>query len=123
MSSDSISNTSHVVTEKSESPDSMQVMAPSSTAPPDSVSFSPLTLSTSDLPSKIYLRSLKMKVSTQITVQLQTLDTGSKLTVTALLDSGATGMFLDTKFVLANNLNTRKLPRAIPVYNVDGTLN
>ena len=34
-----------------------------------------------------------------------------------------TGLFLSTSFVEKNNLNTRKLPRAIPVYNVDGTLN
>jgi len=40
-----------------------------------------------------------------------------------LLDSGATGLFLDTGFVKYHNLNTRKLPKAIPVYNVDGTLN
>ena len=79
--------------------------------------------SVSVLPPKIFLRSARVKVSTQITVQLQTLDTGEKITVTALLDSGATGMFLDSKWVLANNLNTRRLPRPIPVYNVDGTLN
>ena len=30
---------------------------------------------------------------------------------------------MDKKFVLANNLNTRRLPRAIPVYNIDETLN
>ena len=64
VSSDSVSDTNHVVIEKSESPGPMQVMAPSSSVPPDSVSSSPLTLPTSVLPSKIYLRSLKVKVST-----------------------------------------------------------
>ena len=74
-------------------------------------------------PDKIYLRSMQVKVSTQVQVQLETLDTRSKLGVTALLDSGATALFLDTRFVKENNLNTRRLARAIPVYNVDGTLN
>jgi hypothetical protein len=41
----------------------------------------------------------------------------------ALLDSGATGLFLDSKYVRAHSMNTRKLPRAVPVYNVDSTLN
>ena len=43
-------------------------------------------------PAKIFIRSARVKVSTQLDVQLQTLDTGSKVTVTALLDSGATGV-------------------------------
>ena len=43
--------------------------------------------------------------------------------VDALLDSGATGLFIDSEFVEAKNLTTQKLPRAIQVYNIDGTLN
>lgn len=77
----------------------------------------------SSLPERIYIRTAKMKFSTQLNVQLKTLDTGVRISLTALLDSGATGLFLDSKFVKENNLNTRRLPRAIPVYNVDGTLN
>jgi hypothetical protein len=72
---------------------------------------------------KIYIRSINTKLSTQIEVQIKTLDTGLKLAIKALLDSGATGLFLDTNFVKENHLNTRKLSRPIPVYNVDGTLN
>jgi hypothetical protein len=75
------------------------------------------------LPQRIYLRTARMKFSTQLNVQLKTLDTGVCISLTALLDSGATGLFLDSKFVKEHNLNTRRLPRAIPVYNVDGTLN
>src|SRR6201996_9090369 len=74
-------------------------------------------------PEKVYIRSARVRLSTLIQAQLKTLDTGVKLGLSALLDSGATGLFLDSKFVQDNNLNTRKLPRAIPVYNVDGTLN
>ena len=81
------------------------------------------TMSETPLPEKIYIRSFKAKLSTSLGVQLQTVDTGAKMVVSALLDSGATGLFLDKRFVQENHLNTRKLPRAIPVYNVDGTLN
>jgi len=62
-------------------------------------------------------RSLTLKV------ELQTTDTGETKSVTALLDSGATGMFIDREYVRANRLNTRTLSRPIPVRNVDGTLN
>ena len=75
------------------------------------------------LPQRVHIRSSRIKFSTHIQVQLRTLDTGAQLDLKALLDSGATGLFLSTSFVRMNNLNTRKLPRAIPVYNVDGTLN
>ena len=74
-------------------------------------------------PERVYIRSLKVKVSTHIKVQIRTLDTHAQHDVQALLDSGATGLFLSTSFVRRNNLNTRKLPKAIPVYNVDGTQN
>ena len=45
------------------------------------------------------------------------------MAVDALLDSGATGMFIDQEFVKAKNLTTRQLPQPIPLYNIDGTLN
>jgi predicted aspartyl protease len=80
-------------------------------------------LSSPSPPDRIYIRNTRIKFSTHVQVQLRTLDTGAKIDVSALLDSGATGLFLDTRFVREANLNTRKLPRAIPVYNVDGTLN
>jgi len=87
------------------------------------LSLSSSALSSSVLPERVYVRSLRVKFSTQIQVQIRALDTGSQLELKALLDSGATGLFLSTSFVEKNNLNTRKLTRAIPVYNVDGSLN
>lgn len=77
----------------------------------------------SPIPERVYIRSLKPKFSTHLSIILKAMDTGKRLPIDALLDSGATGLFLDVKFVKYHNLNTRKLPRAIPVYNVDGTLN
>src|SRR5882724_4287293 len=38
-------------------------------------------------------------------------------------DSGATGMFIDVEFVWLKNIWTHQLPRAILVYNIDGTPN
>ena len=74
-------------------------------------------------PDKVIIGSARLKFSTHIQVQIKTLDTGSQHDLVGLLDSGATGLFLSTSFVERNNLNTRKLSRAIPVYNVDGSLN
>jgi hypothetical protein len=54
---------------------------------------------------------------------LQTTNTGEVLGTNALLDCGATGLFIDTEYVKQNQLTVRTLARLIPVYNVDGTLN
>jgi hypothetical protein len=62
-------------------------------------------------------RSLTLKI------ELQTTDTGEVKSVKALLDSGATGMFIDRDYVKTNGLSTRTLSHPIPVRNVDGTLN
>src|SRR5882724_3907876 len=43
------------------------------------------------------------------------------MSVEALIDSGATGMFIDIEFIRSKNIRTHWLPRAIPVYNMDGT--
>jgi len=41
----------------------------------------------------------------------------------AMVDTGATGDFIDQDFVAREKLPTRKLSQLILVYNVDGTLN
>lgn len=58
-----------------------------------------------------------------VEAKLRTLDTQQQVPIKALLDSGAHVCFIDTEFVRGNNLKTCKLPRAIPVYNVDRTRN
>src|SRR3979490_2479193 len=59
----------------------------------------------------------------RVPLKVLSVDTGRPLAIDALLDSGATGMFIDIEFVWAKRLKTRRLPRAIPVYNIDGTPN
>jgi hypothetical protein len=46
-----------------------------------------------------------------------------KCNVNALVDCGATGLFINTEYVRSNNLSTHRLTSPIPVYNVDGTAN
>jgi hypothetical protein len=41
----------------------------------------------------------------------------------ALLDSGCTGSCVNEDFVKKHQLNTTKLPKSIPVFNADGSLN
>ena len=46
-----------------------------------------------------------------------------KRNTSALVDCGATGLFIDTEYVRLNNISTRRLTSPIPVYNVDRTAN
>jgi RNase H-like domain found in reverse transcriptase/Reverse transcriptase (RNA-dependent DNA polymerase) len=62
-------------------------------------------------------QSLKLKVSIEST------DTGEVKSLDALVDSGATGCFIDCDYVKANRMTTRTLSAPIPVRNADGTLN
>src|SRR5258708_34529163 len=43
--------------------------------------------------------------------------------MSALLDSGTTGMFINHTFIQKHKLETQPLPNPVPVHNVDGTLN
>src|SRR5882724_5461142 len=45
------------------------------------------------------------------------------MSVEALIDSGATSMFINIEFIRSKNIQTHQLPRAILVYNIDGTPN
>ncbi len=44
-----------------------------------------------------------------VKLELETVDTAETRQVRALVDSGATGMFIDSKYVRTNGLTTRKL--------------
>ena len=58
-----------------------------------------------------------------MTVTLKTLQEKKRMDVKALLDSGATGLFIDRKFVEEHGLKTHKLDIPIRVFNADGTQN
>ncbi|KIK72112.1 hypothetical protein PAXRUDRAFT_22386 [Paxillus rubicundulus Ve08.2h10] len=61
--------------------------------------------------------------SIMVPTVIQTLDDRRTFDVDGLLDCGATGGYIDEGFARAKGLNLERLPRAIPVYNADGTFN
>ena len=61
--------------------------------------------------------------STNLKLRLESIDSHQPMDATALLDTGATGLFIDEPYVEAKRFTRQKLPRSIPVYNIDGTLN
>ncbi|THH07102.1 hypothetical protein EW145_g3602 [Phellinidium pouzarii] len=58
-----------------------------------------------------------MRIPVQVKVYGQTVLSN------ALIDSGAEGKFIDSKFVAKHCIPVRKLVKPIPVHNVDGTPN
>jgi len=56
-------------------------------------------------------------------IHLKMTDTMEETSTEAMVDTGATGDFIDQDFVARAKLPTRKLSQPIPVYNMDGTLN
>jgi predicted aspartyl protease len=56
-------------------------------------------------------------------IHLKTTDTLEEAATEAMVDTGATGDFIDREFVERAKLPTRKLSESVPVYNVDGTPN
>ncbi|KAF8331729.1 uncharacterized protein EI90DRAFT_2919858 [Cantharellus anzutake] len=61
--------------------------------------------------------------SLNLAVKLTTLTSLATVSVSALLDSGATGNFVSPKFVRKHGLEMTPLPQPIPVCNIDGTPN
>ena len=55
-----------------------------------------------------------------MTIRMEKVDIHEGITVKALLDSGATGMFVDRKFVEKHRFKLEKLERPVRVSNVDG---
>src|SRR3979490_3618023 len=74
-------------------------------------------------PPHIYVCSADTRRCTRVPLKVQSVDTGCPLAIDALLDNGATGMFINIEFVQAERLKTHCLPHAIPVYDIDGTPN
>jgi len=58
-----------------------------------------------------------------LNVEVEKLNTHEGVTIKALLDSGATGVFMDTRIVARHGVKLQKLERLIMVRNVDGTNN
>jgi len=74
-------------------------------------------------PKHYFVQMTRSQSKLMINVGLCTMDTHHMVDVKALLDSDATGMFIDKKFAEGNRIAMRPLNKPIRVYNVDGTLN
>ncbi len=73
---------------------------------------------------KLIIRSLEEGPNCiMLPIQLKTTDTMEEASTEAMVDTGATGDFIDQDFVDRAKLPTCKLSQPIPVYNVDGSLN
>jgi hypothetical protein len=74
---------------------------------------------------RILARTAEEKLNKDITlvVQLNKIDSHEVVTGKALLDCGATGLFMDKQFAEKNSFTLQKLDFPVKVRNVDGTWN
>jgi len=76
------------------------------------------------LPKLLFISALDARgTSLLLPVKIGTMDTSELHSVKALLDSGATGSFIDRDFICSKGINTWTLSCNIPVFNVDGSPN
>src|SRR5258707_6045792 len=74
-------------------------------------------------PPVIYILSNSSPSSLNVQVELTSLTSLASVCMSTLLDSRATGMFINQSFVQKHQLETTPLPQPILVRNVDGSLN
>jgi len=58
-----------------------------------------------------------------LNIEVEKVDIHEGITVKALLDSGATGMFMDKKIAVRHGFRLQKLERLVMVRNIDSTNN
>jgi len=58
-----------------------------------------------------------------LNIGVEKVDMHKSVTVKVLLDSGATGMFMDKKIAARHGFRLQKLERPVTVRNIDGTNN
>jgi len=76
------------------------------------------------LPKQLSINILNARgTSIILPIEVSTTDTSKVHSVKALLDSGATGNFIDRDFIQTKDINTWSISHPIPVYNVDGSPN
>src|SRR5258705_13220029 len=71
----------------------------------------------------IYVLSKNSPRSLNIQVELTSLTSLASVSTSMLLDSVATGMFINRTFVQKHQLETTPLPQPVLVHNVDGSQN
>ena len=68
-------------------------------------------------------RTFKILREVWLNIGIEKIDTYEGVAVKALLDSGATGIFMDKRTAAKHGFRLQKLERPIMVRNVDGTNN
>src|SRR5258706_6223340 len=74
-------------------------------------------------PPAIYILSKNSPHSLNIQVKLTSLTSLTSISMSMLLDSGATGMFINQSFMQKHQLVTTPLPQPVLVCNIDGSPN
>src|SRR5260221_1130499 len=74
-------------------------------------------------PPAIYVLSKNSPRSLNIQVELTSLTSLASVSTSVLLDSGATGMFINWRLMQKHQLETTSLPQPVLIHNVDGSLN
>src|SRR5260221_5334732 len=74
-------------------------------------------------PPIIYVLSKNPPHSLNIQVELTSLTSLASVSMSVLLDSRATGMFINWSFMQKHQLETTPLPQPILVHNIDGSAN
>ena len=73
---------------------------------------------------KLIIRSLEEGPNCiMLPVHLKTMDTMEQASTEVMVNTGATGDFIDQDFVTRAELPMRKLSQPVPVFNIDGTPN
>ena len=68
-------------------------------------------------------RTFKMLREVWLNIGVEKIDTHEGVIIKALLDSGATGMFMDRQTAARHGFKLQKLERPLVVRNIDGTNN
>jgi hypothetical protein len=72
---------------------------------------------------RTFICSIHLESKICLNIGIKVADTHAKIEVEALLDSGATGLFINHALVQNNGIATHILDHPIPVYNIDGSPN
>jgi Retroviral aspartyl protease len=72
---------------------------------------------------RTFICSIHLESKICLNVEIKVADMHAKIEVEALLDSSATGLFINHALVQNNGIATCVLDHPIPVYNIDGSLN
>src|SRR6266481_576643 len=74
-------------------------------------------------PPYVLLCSTTFQRSTYIPLHIHTVNRNLPMVMNVLIDTGATGKFIDIEYIQSKEICTYSLPHSIRVYNVDGTPN